>query len=454
MGFGRFGVGGCCLCSPENPDDPGGSSERAGPCGWCGEYDPNEINLDMPVPPEKLCERFVFDNFEYSKDYPRVPYWTWQRDQPGDDWNEKWLYGDYHHLDNGHFVNSGRGRYKPNNNAPWRPVFNKLVDTFCKGGNQADGGKLTNYSYKLLTNLPPMYGNNGGFAYDYPYRYENGIIINSQSNKTDLLPLKQSVSLSFNTPRNQFPKWFWQYNTVGTPVLCFEPPCIFNQQIAAQRSWLKSDYEVCIDGGTVGGSPFLFVWNYPGSPNSGGYGLKLRHFVVASSMTAPVDYNFTGMLSTAPYIPTQQWITIDYYLGEYGSQMPVEGGGDAYFPMPYKDSFNLEVEVQFGNWPSDNRKCLLTVNFLIDGAIVFTKQHIIAKPGWRQDGSPSDEQSYIQSFCPGQIDAWNEITGVNNQSGSTSPWYRETVAMWDTDQTPRESFWLDSWWAEYVRLNP
>lgn len=459
MGLGRFGVAGCCKCAPGT--DPGTVSETAGPCGWCGYYDPNERDLEMPVPPSKLCYAQVFDTFSYSKDYPRVPYWTFQRDIHRDpahieDWQDNWLYGDYHHLNGGHFVTSSRERYQLAPPSGWRYVTGRKVDTLCP--NPATGSTDDERWARALVNIPPGYGS---YYYGYPYtkRYENGLIINSQTNKTDLIPLLENVSLQFNTPIDQWPRYLWFYSEGNPPIpggLCFEEPCPgWEMAVAVQYTSLTGD-DTSLTCGYYGSlATQVFGWNHPGQDASSGssYGLWVRHFRVTSSAVAPVG-RVRGDSFLEPYLPTEQTVEIHYWVGWPNGLSTGINDGDGYRTvyLPYKDSVNLKIEVQFDNYPGDNRKCFLTVSFLVDGYPVFSQRHLIAKPGWRQDGSSTDEQSFIQSFCPSQINACNHITGINANKGSTAPWYYEIIAMWGADQTPRESWWIDSWFAEYRRL--
>lgn len=460
MGLGRFGIGGCCQCSPGD-----NNSERAGPCGWCGLFDPDEDVLEMPVPPEKQCSEFVFDTFEYSKDYPRVPYWTFQtKDWTLEDWQTSWLFGDYHHLHQGHYLFSPRNRYVVPGTTPFRNYPDKLIDVGCASNNFSDGGangELLSYPGNMvLKNIPPQYGNLGGpgnmYGYPFARRYENGVIVQGQTNKEDVTPLRMSSRLEFNAPRDQFPRYL--HRSGSMPVYCYdEDTCLDTVTVRAgvQQSYLVGGVSCAQSGGTLFGSSPTFRWNYPGGEVGGlGYGLWIARFGLFSSQVIPPEAQLQGLTPITSYVPNEQILEVWYSIGSTFDSSDSEGDGYLYTPIPYRENFTLKVEIQFDKWHPDNRKCVLTVRFYIDSDIVFQKQHIIAKPGWRQDGSPTDEQSFIQSFCTGSIHAANHIAGANEYWGHVGPttWHWEALALWDASQTPRESYWMDNWWNEYERL--
>jgi len=441
MGMGRFGVGGCCQCAPDTT-----TSEHAGLCGWCGLYDENVTNLPMPPAPSTFCKDLLTDSFSYSKDYPRVPYWTFQLTYPGT-WQESWSLGDYHHLDDGHYVCSSRGRYgTPPNPGPQY--------SFDLSGKIADLWSCTPYysgpiSVLNLTNNPPFYGSDPLYDYQYPYRYENGLIANSQTDKTDLIPLRETMSLSFSTPKNQWPKYVVSYGAI--PRTCIEPPCPVELHVAgAMTSWIKGP---CI---YTGGQRELLVfgWNTYGQPSQQGgflgYGLWVTYFEVSSMMRVMAEDNSITELPE----PSEQTIQIGYWIGpsspDGSTPIGSEGDGYVYMTVPYMDSFAMEISVEFQDYPADNRKTMLTVDFKIGGISRLRNQHLIAKPGWRQGSgtSATDEQSYIQSFCPSVVRALNHIVGPYIIYNGSAGYF----ALWDDTQTPRESFYIDDWQARFERL--
>lgn len=432
MGLGRFGVAGCCKCSPDTPT----VGETAGPCGWCGYYDPAEFALQYPIPEDKLCQRRLEDSFSTSKDYPRVPWWSFQEYYVPGTWQEVWARGDYQHLNDGHYCYTAKEplRYAPINPAPWRThLSGLLVDS--------------QYVGLRLQNLPPFYGSYSPFTYSYPKRYENGLIINSPTDKTDLIPLKQYMSLEFNTPKRQWPQqvnWYQQ----GNPFPCVFEPCdpVWNFTVATQWSELI---------GLSGWGTLAFGWNRPGQPggSQSNYGLHITYFQVRSDAIVPLDTRSNQALySLKEYLPQTQKLTMGYYVGPSGQGFGYEADGYRQVEIPYQENFSLKLEVQFDDYPEDNRKCWLTVKFLMNDNVYFTQQHLIAKPGWRQTGAATDTQAFIQSFCPSKISARNEISGANVSSGSTAGWAYEILALWSARQTPRESFWMDSWQARFDRL--
>jgi hypothetical protein len=435
MGLGRFGVAGCCKCSPDTPT----VGETAGPCGWCGYYDPAEFDLQYPIPEDKLCQRRLEDSFSTSKDYPRVPWWSFQQLFAPGTWQEIWARGDYQHLNDGHYCYTAKEplRYAPVSGAPWRThLVGLLWDT---------GGAV-----ERLQNLPPFYGSYFPFTYSYPKRYENGLIINSPTDKTDLIPLKQYMSLEFNTPKRQWPQQV-SWVVAGNPFPCLFEPCFRTWTLPVATQWselLPYPY-----------GPTAFGWNAPGQPPGLGsgrysYGLAVTAFRVDSSAVLALDTQLFGnqLHNLKEYLPKTQKLTMGYYVGSDGAYVGREAEGWKEVEIPYQENFSLKLEVQFDDYPEDNRKCWLTVKFLMNDNVYFTQQHLIAKPGWRQTGAATDAQAFIQSFCPSQISARNEISGVNISHGSTAGWYYEALALWSPKQTPRESFWMDSWQARFDRL--
>lgn len=436
MGLGRFGIAGCCKCSPDTPT----VGETAGPCGWCGYYDASEYSLPIPVPEDKLCSRRVLDSFSSSKNYPLVPWWTFQTYYEPGTTEQVWLRGDYQHLNGGHYCYTAREplRYGPAPGGVFRePIQGRVSD---------NGGAVLR-----LTNLPPFYGSWSPFTYPYTKRYENGLIINSPTDKTDLIPLKQNMSLEFNTPKNQWPQNVWWYQT-GNPFPCIFEPCdpIWNFPVASQYSeFLPGPFSV---------PQFpAFGWNAPGQPPGNGasvYGLHLTAFSVRADAIVPLNRQSSSneLISLKNYLPATQTLSMGYFVGFTGQTSGYEAEGYRSIEIPYQDNFVLKLEVQFDDYPEDNRKCLMAVTFLLNDNVYFTEQKLIAKPGWRQSGSASDEQAFIQSFCPSRVSARNEISGANVSMSSTAPWSYEIIALWSPRQTPRESFWMDSWYAESVRL--
>lgn len=474
MGLGRFGIAGCCQCSPGGGGGGGGGDGGvgAGPCGWCGPCDGEQ--LEYPVPPEKECPLEVSDAFVYSKDYPRVPWWTWQQalSLEGDDMLDRWLLGNYHHLEDGHFCPSTKGRYRfatTNQQNAWFLTGKKVdVAGICKSGNE--GQEPTNPRDRFSVWLPlTNFGPDARLDCLTPYtrKYENGVILNSQTPQTDLLPLEAFVSLNFNIPENEFPKYYMidQYGP--------DPP--------GRRECFGLDGDLCPDWRLNGAYsytgmnrivhvncaefnqplPPVGVFNWASSLGADRTHLYVQYFHLNSMNSAYVPNSEIGKQIHRLNPPDNQELIISYFIARNwldGCQTynDCQGQGSFYQPTnAYRSNFSLKIKAEFTNYPADNRKMFIKVMFLIDEVIVYQNTHLIWKPGWTRDSAPDSPQTHRQMFCATQVNAINTINGVNYSFSSLTPSGGGTTyeaALWDGNQKPRENVWIDNWHAKVTRL--
>lgn len=410
MGLGRFGPGGCCTCSENNELPP---RYGAGVCAWCGPCTSGP--LPSPQTPEQYCDFELSDSFDTLKRMPDVPWWQSHELGYGAD-----------HVQGGKYLYAMPDRYyqsQTNAAGVWSwPNFNAVLD--LSGWN----GTCYYPEYgRRLVNLPPA--GYSPYPCDYSYRRENGLVVQSPTISEDVLPIKMSTSLAFNLDKSQAPQWFAYQNLLYVPVTAYTSSVEF--------SLLDPDSEPCQYG--VYASP-IYTWS--GGSHGGRLLVRVRAAKTLSFPVAAGDSIFIDNLqeywgSTVPL--TLYW---ELQTQSYSSPFSTVASGYALYDLPW-GQHTATVEVVHEKVIGDNRKMNTSVLLKVGDMYTLSGSSEMPRPGYSYGGSATDPQYDYQKFCGHYISASCSSNGIQpHQSGGS-----QAACGWYPGATPRESYWMDDWYA-------